>query len=358
MKILHLPRSIGANAYNLSIGEKKNGEDSTVLICDPDIYSDKSDILLHISKKNKLSYPFFALEAIWFCLFKAGKYDVMHYNFGTTLFNLKSKLFFGLDLRWFRLRKKVIAVTFQGSDARQADYCVENYDISCYSQEDALAQKREDRIKRLRISFFEKYADLIYTTNADLMNVLPERAKFRPYTKLQPEQWKPCYSDYSKKETVILHAPTKKNIKGTKYVDEAVQRLKAEGYPIEYLMLQDIPNAEVIEYYKKADLVIDQLLIGWYGGFAVECMALGKPVMCYIRESDMRHIPEDMNRDMAIIRVTKDNLYEQIKYYLDHKEELGNIARKSRQYVEKWHDPEKIAKDIIEDYKNAMENKK
>ena len=98
--------------------------------------------------------------------------------------------------------------------------------------------------------------------------------------------------------------------------------------------------------------------MGFYGGFAVECMAMGKPVMCYIRQQDMKWIPEEMAKDMPIIRVTKEDLYEKLKYYIEHKEELENIARKSRQYVEKWHDPEKIAKDIIEDYKNAMENKK
>ena len=31
--------------------------------------------------------------------------------------------------------------------------------------------------------------------------------------------------------------------------------------------------------YAQADLVVDQVLIGWYGALAVETMAMGKPVI-------------------------------------------------------------------------------
>ena len=360
MKILHLPRSVGSNAYNLSIGEKKNGEDSTVLICDPDIYSNESeaDLIFPVKKNNKLTYLYQGVRLLLFLVFRTKKYDVLHYNFGSPVFFFDSKLLFGLDVRLFKKLNKVIAVTYQGSDARQADYCLEHYDNTFYTPEDVCCQRKKDRMKRYKIEFFEKNSDIMYGTNPDLLNILPEKAKFRPYTKLQPYEWQPCYSDYSRKKTVILHAPTHKKVKGTEHVDAAIERLKNEGYDIEYLLLQNIPTTQVIEYYKRADIAVDQLMVGFYGGFAVECMAMGKPVMCYIRQQDMKWIPEEMAKDMPIIRVTKEDLYEKLKYYIEHKEELENIARKSRQYVEKWHDPEKIAKDIIEDYKNAMENKK
>lgn len=355
MRILHLPSSIGSNAYNLSLGEKKNGFDSQVLIQDPTMYSNRADIILspsHVRYGN-------LLKCLKFCVMNRGKYDVFHYNFGKTLFSTRhmQKWIFGLDVKYFKRKNKVIAVTYQGSDARQADYCVAHYDTTFYTKEDAAEQKGLSDMKRFRIAFFDKHADLIYAINPDLLNMLPERAKFRPYTKLQPKEWVPCFSDYTQKKTVILHAPTKQKVKGTEYVNEAVKRLQDEGYEIEYMLLQNIPNAEVISYYKKADLVIDQLLVGWYGGFAVECMALGKPVMCYIRESDLKYIPQRMREDMPIIKVTKETLYQQLKEMLDHKQDLAEIARKSRAYVEEWHDPEKIAKDILADYQRVYNRK-
>lgn len=351
MRILHLPSSIGSNAYNLAIGEKKNGAVSTVLIDDPTLYSNKADIIFHPHKFLLL------FQWIWFCAANAHKYDLFHYNFGRGLAATRNIRFFGLDVRWFKKLDKVIAVTYQGNDARQADYCVAHYQTTHFTRQDAEEMRQLDELKRKRIAFFDQHADLIYATNPDLLNVLPERTKFRPYTKLQPEEWEPHYSDYTKKKTVILHAPSKPKVKGTIYINEAIQRLQEEGYDIEYLLLQNIPNSEVVEYYKKADLVIDQLLVGWYGGFAVECMALGKPVMCYIRESDMKHIPKEMDQEMPIIRITKDNLYQRMKYFLDHKEQLVEISFRSRRYVEKWHDPKVIAQDILEDYACALRNK-
>ena len=354
MRILHLPSSIGGNAYNLSLGEKKNGVSSTVVIIDPTMYSYKTDYILSFPK-NKL---LLLISWLSFCLKNAGKYDVFHYNFGSPLFNTHNKTFFGLDMRLFRLMGKVTAVTFQGSDCRQKRYCVDHYEITCYTEQDAIKEQNQDLYKQFRVGFYDQHVDLIYATNPDLLNMLPSRAKFRPYTKLQPEEWTPCYSDYTKKKTVILHAPSNQKVKGTAYVDEAIKRLEEEGYEIEYRLLQGIPNDEVIEYYKGADLVIDQLMIGWYGGFAVECMALGKPVMCYIRESDMKYIPEEMNRDMPIIRVTPYNLYGQLKRTLDEKEKLSSLARQSRTYVEKWHNPQKIAAMLIADYQQVLNQKR
>ncbi len=52
---------------------------------------------------------------------------------------------------------------------------------------------------------------------------------------------------------------------------------------IRFEIIENKPNKEAIEIYKKADIVIDQVLVGWYGAFAVEVMKMGKPVAVFIR---------------------------------------------------------------------------
>lgn len=349
MRILHLPSSTGYNAYYLSVGEKQNGADSKVLIDDPSIYCNKADVIFNFFKNKYLN----RLCMFFYCLAHVSEYDVIHYNFGSVLFDAPRSWLMplhGLDVRLFKKMGKIIAVTYQGSDARQVDYCRAHYDPNFYSHVDAKKSQKSDILKRKKIAFFDKYADLIYAINPDLLNVLPKRAKFRPYTKLQPLDWAPCYSDYEKVNTVILHAPTNKKVKGTEYINAAIEQLQSEGYAIEYCLLQDVPNDQVIEYYKKVDLVVDQLQVGWYGGFAVECMALGKPVVCYIRESDMHYIPPEMNNEMPIIRAQRENIYYCLKGLLDNKKQLEIISHRSRQYVEKWHDPQTVAKRILDDY--------
>ena len=49
-------------------------------------------------------------------------------------------------------------------------------------------------------------------------------------------------------------------------------------------------------YQAQADIVVDQLIYGHWGSTAVECMALGKPVVCYLdkrwKENFMDNYPE------------------------------------------------------------------
>ena len=44
------------------------------------------------------------------------------------------------------------------------------------------------------------------------------------------------------------------------------ERLKREGMPIELLLVENVPFAEAQRMYRRADLLVDQLLVGLYGG--------------------------------------------------------------------------------------------
>ena len=62
-------------------------------------------------------------------------------------------------------------------------------------------------------------------------------------------------------------------------------------------------NEEVIKLIQRADLVIDQLVIGWYAMFAIEAMSLGKPVICNLRSDFFSNsIPQ---LDCLIVRIVQ-----------------------------------------------------
>ena len=82
----------------------------------------------------------------------------------------------------------------------------------------------------------------------------------------------------------VLHAPNHRHIKGTDALISAVDALKARGHSIELTLVEKKTNAEVLEEIVRADIVVDQLVIGWYAMFAIEGMTLGKPVVCHIRD--------------------------------------------------------------------------
>ena len=53
-------------------------------------------------------------------------------------------------------------------------------------------------------------------------------------------------------------------------------------------LVQKVSRQEVLARCARAHVVVDQLLLGWYGGFAVESMASGRPVLAYVRRISPR----------------------------------------------------------------------
>ena len=85
---------------------------------------------------------------------------------------------------------------------------------------------------------------------------------------------------------VIAHAPTNRSVKGTEDAVAAVGQLRDEGVNVELDLIEGVSRADAMERITRADVLVDQLHIGWYGGVAVEGMALGRPVVCFINESE------------------------------------------------------------------------
>ena len=71
----------------------------------------------------------------------------------------------------------------------------------------------------------DKYADLIYSVNPDLMHYLPKRTKFLPYTCINLVDSKAVYVG-NNEQLHIVHAPTNRLIKGTEHITRAIKKLK------------------------------------------------------------------------------------------------------------------------------------
>lgn len=145
----------------------------------------------------------------------------------------------------------------------------------------------------------------------------------------------------------ILHAPNHRHIKGTDYFIDAVNSLKEEGYPVELLILERLSNEKIKEAMASADVVADQLIIGWYAMFAIEAMALGKPVICYLRD-DLIRLYENAQLidegEIPIINCTVENVKDKIKDLIQNRESLKNIGELSQKYVRKHHSTNAIGK--------------
>jgi glycosyltransferase involved in cell wall biosynthesis len=353
MKVLHCPTNVGGNAWGLSRAERKLGLQSDLMVYRDDWLRYPADIDLQLSRNRKVRS---ALTLTGFFFNALVKYDVFHFNFGSSLvpFGIFSR-FELTELALLRSLGKKIVVTYQGCDARQADYCREHFRITCCNESDCYGgqcNENTDAVKRRRIGKFGRYAHKIFSLNPDLLWVLPAGTEFMPYASVDLNDWVPSQKKSSlRKKITILHAPTERGVKGTKYIIEAVNKLK-QTHDIDLVLVEQIPHDKVKELYQQADLAIDQLLCGWYGGFAVEMMALGKPVVCYIRQEDLSFLPAQMKHDMPIINADPHNIYEVLLNAVEERGTLALIGEKGRAFVERWHDPIKIARRTKEVYES------
>lgn len=374
MKIVHCPKTTGGNPRGLCDAERRLGHDSTVIGLSPHLHDAQADAYIFRPGGHALSNEIRRWRFIFRIL---RRYSVIHFNAGSTLCpqrlvdsegkyppllvwlynNLYARWVEQLDLRLARLLGKVIAVTYQGSDARQEAFCRAHYPIHFYHETSpSPAGARSDRYKRERIARVDRYADMIYAVNPDIMHMLPARARFTPYASVNPHDWKAAPQGAEAPEIPhVIHAPSNRQIKGTKYILAAFARLQAEGVPFRYTLVEGIDHAAACRLYADADLLVDQLLAGYYGALSVELMALGKPVICYMREADFGFMPEAMRTEMPLIQATPDTLYAVLRHWLTAgRHALAERGRQSRRYVERWHDPDSIAAGIVADYQQAL----
>ena len=144
---------------------------------------------------------------------------------------------------------------------------------------------------------------------------------------------------------VILHAPSSRRRKGTEHVVAAV-----EGLDADLEIVEGLHHAEAFERFRNADIVVDQLNAGWYGLFAIECMALGKPVVTFLHEEAVRRTEEAFGTAVPIVSATAETLREQLRPLVADAAERRRLGAASRAYVELVHAEERITDRLLDVY--------
>jgi hypothetical protein len=372
LRVLHCPEIVAGLPGELARAERALGADSWAVAFENSIYEYPIDEVLHQSNTGRLKREW----KRWGLLRRAlTQFDVIHFNFGRTLMpgltdespgrsrlgSLVRRLYAGIfelsDVALLKRMNKAVFVTFQGDDLRQGDFCDRHFGPEFLRELPAgYYAPATDARKRWRAAKLAQRADGIYAVNPDLMYLLPPSAKFLPYGHLDLRNWgftppSPATGD----GPLVIHAPTHRGVKGTRFVLEAVEKLRAEGVRFRFQLIEGLPRAEARKLFERADILIDQLLLGWYGGLAVELMALGRPVICNIREDGLKFLPTGMAAEIPIIRAEPVTLISVLRDWLTIRQrELPVLGVKSRQYVERWHDPLEIARGLIADYTAAV----
>lgn len=352
IRVLHMPWVVAGNPYHLSRAERALGLASDLAVFTRGPFGYDADYVIYPKGMPRLHREWRRFKLLTKAL---AEYDVIHYNFGSPLYDRWPVPWgFAPDLKLAKLCGRKVFVTYQGCDGRDPAEAGKN-EISactgegCYDAE--CSRGRADR--RKRVAAFAKYADGVFAVNPDILNCIP-RGRFLPYTACDLDEWE--FAPLSvRKPLKFIHAPTSRKSKGSDYVLAALERLKNERPgEVDIVLVEDVPHRKVKELFLSGHVLVDQLLVGWYGGVAVECMALGRPVVAYIRERDLKWLPPGMREDLPVVSATPETIYSVLKGLLDGKRKLPALGRRSRAYVEKWHDPLKVARATKAAYEESL----
>jgi len=146
----------------------------------------------------------------------------------------------------------------------------------------------------------------------------------------------PCYPPREGGAPVrVVHGTHHPQLKGTAYIEQACAALKAEGLPVEYVFVHGLRNDEARRLYARADIIVDQLLLGTHGMFAVEGMGLGKPVVGHISAEVRAANP--ILAHCPIVEADTKTVAHRLRELVGNPERRHRLGRESRRYVERFH---------------------
>jgi glycosyltransferase involved in cell wall biosynthesis len=307
MRILHGPYGYGGAGFWISRAQRKLGHRSDFAVFRPSIFCFPADFVLRDEKGD-----WTRTKKFLFLLKCMRDYDIFHFH---------SESIFAAEFKDITLLKKLgkkVIFHFHGSDIR--------------------GKKMHPKIK---------LADARLVSTPDLLQYVPDGIWIPQPIDL--EYWKPEPVDKSKENVTIIHAPTHRKISGTDFIISAVEDLKKEGYKVELSLIERKPYESLKEYYQKGDIFMDKVTIGIYGTFAVEGMALKKPVCVFIKDELLPSYPQEL----PVINTCPENLKQNLKKLIEDENLRKELGEKGRAYVEKYHDVKKVALKCLSIYKNC-----
>lgn len=338
MRVLLAPFEVAGQSQILASGLKARNIKATTLDfrTNPNIFGFKTDRQIPIKKYKGRSQTLKKLEVLAWALLN---YSTFHFTFGQTL-DLDNHR----DLPVLKFFRKKLIMHFHGSDIRNYKWVIERAVSFQKKNKEPLSTLEQQK----NINYLSKYIDLFLVSTPDLINIVRQRTSRRVVYFPNSTIIKRYNAKNGSKneETVILHSPTKRELKGTKYILSAVERLKKKAIKIKFLLIENTPQRELMNLYQQADIVVDQLFIGWYGLNSIEGMAHSKPVLCYV-DPELR---KTYAPDLPILNVTPRTLEEELLKLIQDKEKQNRVGSLGLQYVKKYHDVTQNIERLLELY--------
>ena len=272
------------------------------------------------------------LRLLLFFLKTLNHFDIYYFNWAYSFLPFRIDLFI---LNY--LGKRVIIQTC-GSDVRYFPY---QKIIDDYYQMD-----RGYSFKNIGNNFYQTFFNykLIEWSGSTILSAR-EMATFarKPYHPFILPQKKPAsFSPVNNPRPLILHCPSDRKIKGTKYVLKAIQMLNRENIPFDFELIENKSNDYVLKRLIACDVLIDQPG-PWVATLAREALSLNCVV---IGGNDPNYMGFDLKSPVIQFEPSSSDLFLKLKKICSDREFLELQKQKSFMFWKK-HISEEAFKDSI-----------
>ncbi len=341
LRIFELPSGNAGQPVQIAAAIRQKGLSASSLTISQNWFGYKTDLLLEKEPKDIARHENLIKDLM-------AQYDVFHYHVRPLIY-FKGHLFpTGIDMLTLRGAGKKIFFHFRGSEARLASVFAKTPYNYVEENPNDIFNKFVEKNQRVFMKYVEGVSHGVFAADPEIQTYVPA-ALIVPRV-INLAEW-PNVGVNPAGKLKIVHAPSSPALKGTESVLKAIERLSAEGVPIEFKLVENMNHEEAKEVYKWADVVVDQLRIGWYGVLSVEAMALGKAVVTYIRDDLKHYLPHPAPLAIA----NPDTIYDVLKDLAQNKKEAVALGRRGRKYTAEIHDAQKVTDVLLQIYetKNA-----
>ena len=335
LRVLHAPAEIAGQASVLARALREFGVEAHSLAYNPGFPQYRPDEMRDYDAR-----PLPARYAGYLASLArhAGRYEVYHFHFGRSLVPPHNP-----DLPLYHALGATVLFHYHGCDVRNRAHMLATHERAACTECDPFCSPPR---QRAILAQAKRWVDAELVSTPDLLESAPAAAHFpvaadlRDYVPAPP----------SGPPKLVIHAPTNRLIKGTRYVERAYEVLRGRFPDTRFVTLEGLPWDDLRTELARADVVVDQLFMGWYGMVAVEAMALAKPVLCFVRPDF-----EPRLDGCPIVRTTRETLADDLERVLSSTTERGLLGEAGRAYVERVHAAPVLARRLLRIYESLRE---
>ena len=274
------------------------------------------------------------------------QFDVFHLHARSFLYTDPTNLQFphAWDLLLLRLAGKKVVFHFRGSEIRlHSEFRARSPYHYVDEDPDNLVSRFPESAMRMNCEVVRSLAHRVFVTDPELQGYVPGSKIVNRAVDLGSLQH---VGTGIQSTPLIVHAPSRRLVKGTASLLAAIDKLRAQGLQFRFKLVEGLKHEEAVRIYQQADIVVDQLRIGWYGVLATECMAMGKATVSYIREDLQPHLGD--RPPLACADPT--NIAEVLAPLINDAICRAELGQTARAYCERHHCSKKIATQLLDEY--------